>query len=178
MSEDIFVDPESFVEPRPASARSGTSAILLWLCIIVCAGVVLGQIVYVRGVWYRFFSSAEPASVDWRRSLNDAVSEADRTGKPLLLSFVSASSAYSQAMRHEVWCDPRLRPLVASRFIPVRISVDANPGLASEFRIDTTPTVLILNGKVEVFRESGFIAAYDLAFQLQRAVEPQAIASY
>ena len=175
MSEEIFVDPEAFVEPRPASARSGTSAIVLWICIVVCVGVVLSQIVYVRGVWYQFFASSDPSSVQWRVSFDEAVAEADRTGKPLLLNFVSAASPYSNAMRHEVWCDARLLPIVTSRFIPVRISVDANPDMASHFQVSVTPTVIVLKGKYELFRESGFIAAYDLTFRLQRATEPQAL---
>lgn len=178
MSEDIFVDPEAFVEPRPATPRSGSSAVLLWLCILVCVVVVLSQIVYVRGVWYRLVSPAEPPSVQWRTSFNDAVAEADQNGKPLLLSFVSADSPYSCAMRHEVWCDPRLRPIVASQFVPVRISIDANPALAGDFQVSTIPTVIVLSGKSERFRESGFIAAYDLAFRLQHLIEPQALARY
>ena len=172
------MDPEVFVEPRRASARSGTSAVLLWICIVVCFGVVLSQIVYVRGVWYRFFIPSDPPSVRWRPSFDEAVAEASRTGKPLLLSFVSASSPYSHAMRHEVWSDPRLRELVASRFIPVRISVDANPDLASHFQVSDTPTVILLNGKDERFRESGFVAAYDLASRLQGATQPQVVARY
>lgn len=176
MSQETFLDPEAFAQVPPARDRSAQSVILLWACILICAAGLASQVVYVRGLWYRFFVSAEPPSVTWRASFVDAVAEADQTGKPLLISFVSASSPYSLAMRQEVWGDPRLRPIVASLFIPVRISADANPDLASDFHVKDTPTVIVLSGKNERLRETGFVSAYDLAFRLPRVMEsPTAI---
>lgn len=174
MSEEMYVDPDAFVDTPAAPGRS--SAVLLWICVFVLAGIIASQVAYVRGLWYSVFSHRDPAGVAWRNSLEDAVAEADRTGKPLLLSFVSPSSPYCSVMRREVWCDPRLRPIVASQFVPVCVEIDSQPELVADFQVRSTPTVIVLEGKEERYREQGFIAAYDLAFRLQRATEPHMLA--
>lgn len=174
MAVDTYLDPEAFT-PEPDTHRR--SMVLLWLCAIALLTIGASQITYVRGVWYSLFYRTEPASVSWQTSFVDALTESDRSHKPILIYFASPS-AYCHAMAQEVWCDPRLRPLVASRFVPLRLDLESAQDLAHEYHVDHTPTILVIDGKDERFRTTGFIAAYDLTFKLQRALEPMALTSH
>jgi thioredoxin-related protein len=85
--------------------------------------------------------SEQPAhSVDFLSGYPEALAEAHRSGKPLLMFFSAAECIYSNQMLEEAFCDQVVVRL-AEDFVCVRIEADEAPEICRDFHVEAFPTV-------------------------------------
>ncbi len=118
----------------------------LVLCVAVLATAALAK-------------KSEPAEVAWMESLPQAVAEAERTGKPVLVYIWAVWCAPCKMMEETTYRDPDVRQAIAN-FVPLRVDADHQQPFIKEYRINAYPTVLVLDGDGrEVTRLIGLIDA-------------------
>jgi thioredoxin 2 len=79
---------------------------------------------------------------------------------PVLIDFYSDSCAPCRAMHSTL---ERLASRRKGELMTIRVSVDANPGLASSFGVQAVPTFVILSRGTERGRTSGFMSEADFS---------------
>jgi len=83
-------------------------------------------------------------SVKWRSQVDAAKLEAIQTNKLVLLHFWSSSCGPCKRLDKEVFSQPQVGQLLEQYFVPVKVSVDISPALASSLNIDRVPTDVVL----------------------------------
>ncbi|MGE0478953.1 MAG: thioredoxin family protein [Phycisphaerae bacterium] len=74
-----------------------------------------------------------------------ALAAAREEQKPLLACFVAAYSLPCKFLDETTWVEPRVRSLLAERVVAIRVDVEREAALAGRFRVDRTPTLLLLD---------------------------------
>jgi len=91
------------------------------------------------------FSDAQADSVKWRSQVDAAKLEAAKTNKLVLLHFWSSSCGPCKRLDSEVFSQPQVGQLLEQFYVPVKVSADISPALASSLNIDRVPTDVILS---------------------------------
>lgn len=93
----------------------------------------------------------------WRTDFTQAVAEAQRIGRPLLLHFSAEWCGPCQRMQREVLNAPVVLRQIGQRFVAVRIDSDAHPELVKRFAIHALPSDLFVapDGRV-LARQEGY----------------------
>ncbi|MFC4357221.1 DUF255 domain-containing protein [Halobium salinum] len=91
--------------------------------------------------------------VEWREWGAEAFAEADRTGKPVLLSLSATWCGDCHEMDVETYAEPRIAANVNDGFVPVRVDVDRHPRVRERYNMGgfpstvfTTPSGKLLTG--------------------------------
>jgi thioredoxin-like negative regulator of GroEL len=102
-------------------------------------------------------------SGQWRRNIEEASAEAQRSNKPLLLDFWADWCAPCKVMDAQVYTDAFLAA-ASQRFLPVRIDFDKQRAVARQYSVADLPTIVFTDsyGR-ELFRYSGFIGRKAMA---------------
>jgi thiol:disulfide interchange protein len=85
--------------------------------------------------------------VHWRSDLSAGQSEADDTGKPLLVEFGASWCPDCQWMKTHVFSDGTIAQRVNSNYVPVSIDDDAHPELVRKFDIHEIPEFFVIDPK-------------------------------
>ena len=105
-------------------------------------------LVIVFGVWLAIVASRNlwigKELVPWQSDLAAAQTEAHSSNKPVLLYFTASWCGPCQEMRRSVWTDKQVAA-AASKFVPVKIDIDQNEKLASQYRVESVPLLLVLD---------------------------------
>ncbi len=83
-------------------------------------------------------------AVRWRTNLDAAKMEAAESGRLVLLHFWSASCAPCRALDNNVFSQPHVGGELEKNYVPVKVSTDQSPALATLFRIERVPTDVVL----------------------------------
>jgi thioredoxin-related protein/YHS domain-containing protein len=108
--------------------------------------------------------AAGASKVTWQTDLAQAVHEAGRVQKPLLLEFTASWCGYCRKMKQTTFADERIAEHVNGCFVPVSIDADRNEGLMRRAGVESLPTTLILSHDLRVVRR---IAGYQTPEQLE-----------
>ena len=101
------------------------------------------------------------STIAWRSSLDAALAEARRTGRPVLADFSASWCPPCIAMKHEVWPDPAVEH-ATERYVPLMIDVDRNTAASDRYHVEGIPTILVLDADGRVLRRAGFLSAVDM----------------
>ena len=110
-----------------------------------------------RGVWFIAFAIAGLIAasglshyltpkeiVPWRTSFHAAQTEAQSSGKLMLVDFSATWCPPCQSMKRTTWAsrdvEHRLRD-----YVPVQVDVDQDPDVATKYGIETLPTIMVVD---------------------------------
>jgi len=98
-----------------------------------------------------------------------AVEEAKRQNKPLVMVFGSPGCSHCVNMDRQAWPDQRVQQLLNDKAIFVHVNVNNAPELAQQYRISSYPTTIISRpGEQPMYRHSGEMSAGGLSNTLAR----------
>lgn len=110
------------------------------------------------------------STIQWGNDYDDAVAEAKKTGKPVLIDFYTDWCGFCKQMDREVFTDSEVVDL-ASKTVPVKIDAERQPMVARQFRVQGYPTVLLVDGEGKVKRRvEGYVPAAQFVAEMKRAL--------
>lgn len=119
-------------------------------------------------------------NVDWRTSFDEALAEAQRDGKPMLLDFSAEWCGACQELNHRVFADPRVEAKLAE-FVTVRVDLtrptrDAD-AVATRYGVTELPTLLFLDAEGRLLADKTVVGIPSTAAFLRRldAIRPRAV---
>ncbi|MGI9326235.1 MAG: thioredoxin family protein [Pseudomonadales bacterium] len=84
------------------------------------------------------------APINWRSSLDLAASEANSSGKLLLLHFYTPSCGPCKKLERDVFSQPQIVAAIEQNYIPVKINADNSPAYANRYQITRIPAEVVL----------------------------------
>lgn len=111
---------------------------------------------------------ASAASINWMPFGSAAFKQSKESGKPVYVFGMSETCPWCHKMQTMTFTDQALIKLINSKFVPVKLDVDANPEIANRYGIIGIPTILILNSRGGV---SSTIEGYKTASEMISALE-------
>ncbi|MFB6157979.1 MAG: DUF255 domain-containing protein [Haloferacaceae archaeon] len=82
--------------------------------------------------------------VEWRDWGAAAFAEAERTGRPVLLSLTATWCAACHEMDAETYADPRVAAAIHDDYVPVRVDVDRRPRVRERYNMGGFPSTVFL----------------------------------
>lgn len=162
--------PEEQAERYSLPPRRQSGKLANYVILAMVIGLIVLQWPMLKGIFYRATGAEAPASnIPWRTDLDAALREAQASGRPVLVDFTADWCPPCQAMKHDVWPDERVGQLLAERYVPVLIDVDA-PGSAAvtqRYGISAIPTILVLDAQGKVLRQANFMSRSQMLRFLQ-----------
>lgn len=110
---------------------------------------------------YKGFERAR--TIDWRSSYRQAVDEANRDGKPLVVCVTASWCGPCRQMKQLTFNDSRVIDIVQAQFVPYMIDADEHPELVTAFGIEAYPTTMVIAPDLSILKRlPGFQAPSDL----------------
>ncbi len=108
--------------------------------------------------------------IPWLESADEALLQAQQTGKPILAYVTSDHCGYCRKMDRESWASPRVVGQVNQQFIPLKINAAQQPAQAQALQVQAFPTTLLLtqDGRVAT-GSAGFLPPERLTNLLRQA---------
>jgi len=114
----------------------------------------------IKGYYYKLADVPAPSTaIAWRTSLDEALAEARRDRKRVVVDFSADWCPPCIAMKHDVWPDARVTAAVASGYVPVLIDTDRDGATTARYGVRGIPTVLILDDTGGVIRSGAPLTA-------------------
>jgi thiol:disulfide interchange protein len=131
---------------------------LIW--IVAMVALLTWRWPVIKGYYYKVADIPAPATaIAWRSHLDEALIEAQRTGRHVVVDFSADWCPPCLAMTHDVWPDARVAELVSRSYIPVLIDVDRDGVTTTRYQVRGIPTVLILDDAGTVIRRGAPLTA-------------------
>src|SRR4030042_636339 len=111
------------------------------------------------------------ATIQWRGNWEEALEEAKKAGRPLLLELYLEGCPHCQRLDRETHADKAVVENVTERFIPVRLEGRGHMDLVQKLGVTGAPTTLIFSpeGK-ELRRFAGFLPPPEYLQEIQKPV--------
>lgn len=88
-------------------------------------------------------SNAHAANISWQGSLNSAMATAKKTNKPVFLYFSTEWCGPCKVMKQTTFKDSKV-VAESRKWVMVQVDAEKQEAIASKYKIDTYPTMLIL----------------------------------
>jgi len=107
------------------------------------------------------------SSLNWYTDLNSAFEESKKTSETVFVYFYAEWCSACIVFEENTLSDPEVQDKLSENYISVKIDIDKNPQLASDYKIYSIPTLIFLsqNGS-EIKRHVGYIDSKDILIQL------------
>ncbi|MBI3948604.1 MAG: thioredoxin family protein [Armatimonadetes bacterium] len=123
--------------------------------------------------WLLTAGGARAEGISWGSSVKDALTEAARDGRLVMIGFSDEDCTWCDRMDGETLASPEVIEM-AKRFVPVRIEVDKTPEAAREYGIEGVPSFVFLEAPGdEVARMEGFMPAPAFVARLNEVLGEQ-----
>jgi uncharacterized protein len=119
------------------------------------------------------FSEAAPP-IAWHPWSEDAFARARVEHRLVILHLEAVWCHWCHVMEHDTYGDPRIKSLIADRYVPVRVDSDARPDLAARYKRYGWPaTVIFAADGTELVKRRGYIEPGEMLTLLSRtAADP------
>jgi len=97
--------------------------------------------------------------VEWREWGPEAFAEAERAGKPLLLSLSASWCVACDEMDRTTYADPRLAGHLKEGFVPVRVDVDRQPRARERYNMGGFPSTVFCTPDGRIITGAGYMSA-------------------
>ena len=111
-------------------------------------------------------------NIPWRTDVPAARAESRESGKPMLVYFMATWCGACQHMKRTTWGDPAVDARLRADYVPVKIDVDANPGMALRYDVRTLPMIIVLDEEGAVERQANAALPADEFLAWLDAAEP------
>lgn len=136
--------------------------------------IVVGIIVVMAIAIYGIFGSksqknteTQGSDIKWHTDLDSALQEAKSANKTVFIDFYAIGCSSCQRLDEQTLSDPQVKKKLNQSYVPVKIDIDKNPELVSQFKIYGVPTIVFLNSSgPEIKRHEGYIDQDGLLNQL------------
>jgi len=107
------------------------------------------------------------SSLPWGTDLNQAMQEAKNTNKNIFVDFYADWCPPCREMDEVTYTDPQVQEKLTQNYVLVKVDVDNNPDLSSQYQAYSLPTIVILdaNGN-EIKRIIGYQSPEQLLNQI------------
>lgn len=92
--------------------------------------------------------------------------------KLLVVDFSAAWCTPCRAMDRSTWTNPTLVSWLQEHAVPVKVDIDEDAARARAFGVNAVPTVVVLRGKQEMLRLTGYAEAGELLTRLKAIEKP------
>ena len=129
------------------------------LCIALIVGVLVSKATQAE---------TKKVAVKWQRDWVEAQAEAQRTGKPILIHFHASWCAPCRQLEREVLHSPKFLELLATRFVGVKVDIEAHPELPELYGVEALPADVYVapDGKL-IAKATGYDGAHQYFAQLE-----------
>ena len=111
--------------------------------------------------------SNQSYELKWYTNLDSAISEAQKTNKPIFVVFSASWCPACQQLESETLVNEEVNQKLSQNYVAVKIDVDTNPELSSKYGIYSIPTLIFMNSNGE---ETKRIEGYQSPDQLLSAL--------
>ena len=136
--ELVFASPSAGYYPPMKEATKVTAKLVFVLFMVVAC------------VW-SFQARGGKEIIPWRLDLDFAKVEATRAHKPLFVYFTASWCGPCQQLKRTTWADAKVEAKLR-RYVPVKVDIDAFKQLAESYRINSVPTLIIMNAEGETIK--------------------------
>src|SRR5262249_39394537 len=142
---------------------------------------VAGVLAVGLGVWMAV--STPTASVEWQPFTGDALAQAAREGRPVVLDFYADWCIPCHELDRSTFTHPKVRKALA-RFVALKVDLTTDKvaevqALRARFRVNGVPTVLFLTpegDEVPDTRVIGFVSPADFVTRVEKAWGARSVA--
>ena len=107
--------------------------------------------------------------ISWLTDLPPALAKAKQAGRPIMIDFYADWCGPCKMLDAQTYSDDRVAA-ASTNLVMVRIDVDRNQLLASRYRVESIPTIVVLNSEGnEMNRAVGFIRVEPMLTMMERA---------
>lgn len=107
--------------------------------------------------------------ISWLTDLPPALAKAKETGRPIMIDFYADWCGPCKMLDAETYSDDRVAQ-ASTNLVMVRIDVDQNQLLAGRYRVESIPTIVVLNPDgTESNRAVGFMGVEPMLTIIERA---------
>lgn len=107
-------------------------------------------------------------NIAWRKWDESAFAEADKTGKPVLLSIGAVWCHWCHVMDHGTYSDERVAEVINRSFIPVRVDTDREPDINTRYNMGGWPSTVFLTAERDVLTGSTYMPPDQMMIVLER----------
>lgn len=167
-------------QTSPLESQRGRPLKSWLLPIVVLLAFFYLQWPMIKGSYYRATTTpsdeaaATAEGLKWGTNFEQALAESKKSGKPVLLDFSASWCPPCQVMKHEVWPNSNVIEAANQNVVPVLVDIDLpeNRAIAEKYRVQSIPTLIVVDGQGEVLRQAGYMTvteALDFLSQNGRA---------
>jgi thioredoxin-like negative regulator of GroEL len=134
--------------------------------------VVLLMMSLVFTGWGAPVADTKPQSaVKWAANLEEALAQAEESGKPVLVDVYSDLCYYCSKMHREVFPNRKIIDL-STKFVCVKVNADKRKDVPRKYSVGPLPTYLFLTAKGDLVSQSvGYLPVDPFSIKMQRALE-------
>jgi uncharacterized protein YyaL (SSP411 family) len=109
--------------------------------------------------------------VDWWQWGPEALEEAKRTNRPILLSVGYAACHWCHVMDHTTFTNEEVAEIINSRFVPIRVDNDRRPDLNTRYNMGGWPTIAFLTPNGDVLTGATYVPPRQMIDLLNRVAD-------
>ena len=126
---------------------------VLALLIILGVGIALAsQVLNSQGI---------EGTIQWITNYDEGIASAQIEGSSVLIEFYADWCGRCRDFEHETWQDPAVIELVNDKFVCIKIDVDVNSSLRSQYHVSSLPTVVILTSSGIEMDRIGYVTSFE-----------------
>ncbi|GAB4305832.1 MAG: hypothetical protein Kow0019_00100 [Methanobacteriaceae archaeon] len=128
--------------------------------IILILALIIGLIIGAFAISSLHKNNSIPGNSDlnWNNDYDTALQEAKQTNKPIFIDFYTEWCGACQMLDQETFSNPQVMEKLNSNYVLLKVDIDRNPELASQYQIYSIPTIVIIDSKGQIImRQEGYI---------------------